>query len=278
MSRNVKEMFSETRGAHLWDAMYDGPADTFDKYIFRSRRDYAVDTVRELVDEQGYVLDLGCGAGPFSSEILKYDYNVFSTDYSADILVKARERLQGCGFDFPTLSQSDSQKQPFQDKSFNAVVCLGVISYVPNRKAAIEEMYRVLKENGLLIVTFRNFYNPTIYDPVNLIQYLFGKTSKSIHCERNGEFVPGAFLKPQEIRRMLESTGFKIIRCKGIGRGPIKLKRRTMLPVSLSVSIDKLLEKLLTAMGFNNSFHGADVAMFVCQKAQSGDIHKHATT
>ena len=258
----------------MWDAMYDGPIDSFEKFIFRERRDFAVRAIKENVGSEGMILDLGCGAGPFTSEVLKYKSNVIAADYSADILEKARARIQSVNDREAALSQCNSEKLPFKSGSFAAVVCLGVISYVPNRFAAVEEMYRVLKEDGLLILTFRNFYNAIAYDPINLIQFAVGRIPNNIHCERNGEFVAGAFLKPGDIQILLERVGFDVESCLGIGRGPFKVKQKQVFSLKISLWLDSTLKRILSMLGFRRSLHGADVAIFVCRKKASSSKPK----
>jgi ubiquinone/menaquinone biosynthesis C-methylase UbiE len=266
MKPNVSDMFSADHDAQLWDAMYDGPVDNFNKYIFRKRRNFAIATVRALVERGASVLDLGCGAGPFTAGILRDNYNIFATDYSADILAKARNRIEReADLSVPIL-QCDSQKLPYQSDSFSAVVCLGVISYVPDRPRMVKEIHRALKQDGLLIITFRNFYNPIFYDPVNLVKYLLGNTPSCILHEKDGEFVPGAYLKPKEVRQLLETSGFKVVRAKGIGRGQFKLNNRRIFPLSLSIFIDKALEFFLSLIGFQNRLHGSDVVIYTCRK------------
>ena len=50
----------------------------------------------------------------------------------------------------------DSQKLPYKNKSFDCVIFAGVIQYLNEPEKAIRECYRVLKKNGVLIITTIN--------------------------------------------------------------------------------------------------------------------------
>lgn len=265
-SEEVKEMFSASKGANQWDEMYKGRPATFEQHIFTARRNFAVQFVEKHCDKKSDVLDLGCGAGPFVSEMLRLGYSCLATDYSADILANAVKRIESVGDVKPALAQSDCQFIPFASGAFDAVVCLGVISYVPNRLNALREMYRITKPGGRLLLTFRNYYNPVVYEPTHWLKGVLGKPIASIHAEREGEFKPGAFLKTQEIKPMLEQVGFKVDATYGIGRGPWKLLGRKVLPEAASIVFDKCLQKVFAFLGLSRWLAGADVVIITCER------------
>ncbi|MGH2459506.1 MAG: class I SAM-dependent methyltransferase, partial [Chloroflexota bacterium] len=57
-------------------------------------------------------------------------------------------------------SVADAHRLEFDDASFDAVICMGVIDRMPSWESAIAEMARVLKPGGTLIVTFPNLTSP----------------------------------------------------------------------------------------------------------------------
>jgi SAM-dependent methyltransferase len=48
---------------------------------------------------------------------------------------------------------ADVQRLPFADAAFDTIICLEVLEYVPRADAALEEMSRVLRRNGALVVS-----------------------------------------------------------------------------------------------------------------------------
>lgn len=49
---------------------------------------------------------------------------------------------------------------PFSDKMFNIVFTHGMIEHIPNPELAIKEMLRVLKDNGILVISTCNMLSP----------------------------------------------------------------------------------------------------------------------
>ncbi len=262
----VQEMFSSSRGAKMWDDMYSSEPETFEQYIFSARRDDAVRFIENNFSKDSCILDLGCGAGPFVSEISKRGYSCFASDYSRDILEKAAQRISAVADKNVPLLQSNCQFIPFADNSFDAVVCLGVISYVPDRSAAILEMKRILKPGGKLYITYRNYYNLICYNLPNFLMWITGRDLAHLNIERKGKFSAGAFLKPNYMEALLVGSGLKITRKYGIGRGPLKLTWRLGMPEKLSMKLDKFLQKLLGLIGLSSLLLASDIVVYECEK------------
>lgn len=49
----------------------------------------------------------------------------------------------------------DAQAMPFKDESYDTILCTEVLEHIPNPQKAIDEMYRVLRPGGTLILTTR---------------------------------------------------------------------------------------------------------------------------
>ncbi len=60
---------------------------------------------------------------------------------------------------------ADAQKLPFADGEYEMVLCTEVLEHVRNPKAAMDELFRVLKPGGMLILTTRFVY--PIHDAPN---------------------------------------------------------------------------------------------------------------
>lgn len=105
-------------------------------------------TVAEL-PPNARVLDLGCGVGT-TAETCRTEFNLDAVglDVSTKMLVEAREH-------HPVLSlaQATGTRLPFGDGAVNAVLAECVLSLLPDLDAALAEIRRVLRENGLLIVS-----------------------------------------------------------------------------------------------------------------------------
>jgi ubiquinone/menaquinone biosynthesis C-methylase UbiE len=100
------------------------------------------------------VLDVGCGSGAVTREIAR---RVGTTglavglDPSPALLAIARGLAQESGFGgHVEFHEGDALRLPFPDRSFDAAVCVTVLSHVPKGEAAIPELVRVLRSGGRL--------------------------------------------------------------------------------------------------------------------------------
>jgi ubiquinone/menaquinone biosynthesis C-methylase UbiE len=100
------------------------------------------------------VLDVGCGSGAVTRDIAR---RVGSTglavglDPSPALLAVARGLAQETGLGgHVEFHEGDALRLPFPDRSFDAAVCVTVLSHVPKGEAAIPELVRVLRSGGRL--------------------------------------------------------------------------------------------------------------------------------
>jgi ubiquinone/menaquinone biosynthesis C-methylase UbiE len=101
-----------------------------------------------------HVLDVGCGSGAVTREIAKRvgpGGLAVGLDPSPALLAVARDlaRESGVG-DRVEFREGNALRLPFPERSFDAVVCVTVLSHVPRGEAAIPEMVRVLRPGGRL--------------------------------------------------------------------------------------------------------------------------------
>ena len=100
------------------------------------------------------VLDVGCGSGAVTREIGRRVGKrglAVGLDPSPALLAVARELAKEKGLgDRVEFREGNALQLPFPDRSFDAVVCVTVLSHVPSGEAAIAELIRVLRPGGRL--------------------------------------------------------------------------------------------------------------------------------
>ncbi|MDQ0286560.1 SAM-dependent methyltransferase [Desulfofundulus luciae] len=97
------------------------------------------------------VLDVGCGTGNYSLELARRGLKVTGLDISPGMLAKARAKAQAEGLPVEFV-QGDAVQLPFPDDSFDGVISVSAMEFVPDLGAALQEAYRVLKPRGRLVV------------------------------------------------------------------------------------------------------------------------------
>ena len=98
----------------------------------------------------GLVLDLGCGTGALTAQVLEQDprRQVTGLDLSEQMLAQARARLG----DRVNLVQGDSEHLPFPDQSFDVVYCCDSFHHYPDPAAVLAEVGRVLVPGGVFLL------------------------------------------------------------------------------------------------------------------------------
>ncbi len=103
-------------------------------------------------DFSGKMLDLPVGTGIFTHK--KYrnlkKAEIICLDYSEDMLSIARERLSG---EHIQLRQGDVADLPFADQTFDIIFSMNGFHVFPDKDKAWAEMSRVLKKDGLFLVS-----------------------------------------------------------------------------------------------------------------------------
>lgn len=99
------------------------------------------------------VLDAGCGAG-YGSEILHKagPASLTGIDIAESVVDAIRDALP----ESVTLDTGDVRSLPYPDKSFDLVVCFEVIEHIDEQQAVVEELARVLTDDGILAISSPN--------------------------------------------------------------------------------------------------------------------------
>jgi len=118
----------------------------------------------DLQNPQSISLDIGCGE---MSE-LSGDLD-FKAKIGTDILAPKDKGI----FDFPFL-QSDIYSLPFKNQSIEIVLLRFVVEHVEFPEKAFEEICRVLKSDGHILIMTSNIISPIIFIP-KIIPYKFRK-------------------------------------------------------------------------------------------------------
>jgi ubiquinone/menaquinone biosynthesis C-methylase UbiE len=175
-------------------------------------KDRILDLAKNKVKYQK-VLDIGCGPGMISTDLLEISEQVWGIDISEDMINIARERFNATEFHSKIHFQvGDAEKLQFPDQYFDVVVCLGVFRYLDSREKGLQEIYRVLKPKGTVIITFYYKYSPHwcsmffLYRPLlPLISLIKGRSLEDLKKKYKAEPLPFSY---KRFRRLLTNSGF----------------------------------------------------------------------
>jgi phosphatidylethanolamine/phosphatidyl-N-methylethanolamine N-methyltransferase len=97
------------------------------------------------------VLEVGVGTG-LALPMYAPEKRVTGIDLSAEMLVQARLRVAELGLpNIDSLQEMDAQATSFADRQFDIAVAMFVASVVPNPRALVKELKRVVKPGGTIL-------------------------------------------------------------------------------------------------------------------------------
>jgi 2-polyprenyl-6-hydroxyphenyl methylase/3-demethylubiquinone-9 3-methyltransferase len=120
---------------------------------FRRRLAFAVGLLDGAVAPGARWLDVGCGAGVLAAELARRGACGEGVDASPAMVAAARAE-QVPGFSFACVNTVE--RLPYPDASFDGVLCSSVVEYLDAPDAALDEMARVLRPGGFLVVSLAN--------------------------------------------------------------------------------------------------------------------------
>lgn len=111
------------------------------------------------------ILDLGCGNGNVLAALAKCtNSKLFGLDLSENMINEAKKKLNNDA----ELKIGDSENLPYEDSKFDVVICNASFHHYIHPKKVLNEIKRVLKPNGILILG-----DPTF--PCNLLLKIINK-------------------------------------------------------------------------------------------------------
>lgn len=164
-----------------------------------------ISALRKFVPSGGLSLEVGIGTGRFAMPLGIR----FGIDPSRHMLAIARERgLQVC--------QAVGERLPFREEQFDFMLLVAVMCFVDNVPTLLQELHRVLKRGGHLIIGFinRNSERGRLYE---------SRKETSVFY-RDAKFYSG-----DEVAAWVKKAGFDAIRwCQTLFGGPIGCSTRDL--------------------------------------------------
>ena len=161
---------------------------------FKSERDRSLALQALHLREGDRVLEVGCGYGWISRALLdSAKIRWVGIDLSESMVRELRASLAEHQ---PAAIVANAFQLPFPAESFDKVLCSGVLMHLADDSAALKEMVRVLRRDGMLVCSINNALSP-FAAPVRL-RNRFKKG-----------FIQN-FRLPAASRRRLESLGLEL--------------------------------------------------------------------
>jgi 2-polyprenyl-3-methyl-5-hydroxy-6-metoxy-1,4-benzoquinol methylase len=206
------------------------------RWLHRSRRAVVVDAIEQWGQAtRGRALEVGPGSGVYLPVLTRAATEVVASDiedaYLSQLLPLAATRPN------LRLQCDDITRSSFASASFDLVLCSEVIEHIADSGSALQEMFRLLRPGGLLILTTPQRHSPL--EMVAKLAFLPGVIDvvRRIYGEpilRTGHI---NLLTEHEARLQLEDAGFRIeahqktgvylpVAAEALGETGLRLARR----------------------------------------------------
>jgi ubiquinone/menaquinone biosynthesis C-methylase UbiE len=142
------------------------------------------------------ILDVGCGTGNLLSYISsENEVDIAGVDISPNMLEIARNKLG----EVADLREGDSENLPFEDESFNMVICNDSFHHYPKPEKVLTEIRRVLEPGGNILIS----------DPYGafLVRLIL---NFKLYFNKEGDV---KIYSKGELCKFLENTGYEAIEC-----------------------------------------------------------------
>ena len=165
----------------------------------KNRRDIALEFFEKFKTKK--ILDVGCGPGFDAVYFLRKGFEVYACDISKNVIGYARKQNPG-----PKYFLCDIGKKPAKTK-FDGIYAFEIIEHVFDYDVFLRNLYKSLKDGGILVIT-----TPNVLAPRNRIKLLLGKdewfeSKYDIH-----------FFSPRTLKKSLEKNGFRVLEIKSKGK------------------------------------------------------------
>jgi ubiquinone/menaquinone biosynthesis C-methylase UbiE len=196
-----------------YDQILPGGADTSTPHNLQKRLKLIVGFTESSPSAR--ILDCGCGAGEYVINLQERGLNAWGIEYNG---VKVKKYHEGKGYFLDRIIVGDAQEIPFSEQIFDYVLVNEVLEHIPDDGRALNEIYRILKPGGLLLL-----FSPNRFYPFETHGVILKGANKRLPFYL--PFIPYIPLEignlffrywarnywPGELRLLVEQSSFKII-------------------------------------------------------------------
>jgi ubiquinone/menaquinone biosynthesis C-methylase UbiE len=182
-------------------------------FALRARRQKVLDL---LGNAQGRILDVGCGPGVMTQDLMDLGWEFWGVDASPKMIRESHRSFGETGRAHFTVG--DASHLPYVSESFDAVISMGVLDRLPSPEAAVNEMIRVLRKKGTLILAFANLLSPYaawkafVYYPILArLRPIYYRLTKRTQPPSLPSSLPRLYT-PGSARRLLAKHGAEVSR------------------------------------------------------------------
>jgi SAM-dependent methyltransferase len=235
--------------ASYWAEVYERN-DDLHGVVFQERLRILLELVGKIaLPRQARVLEIGCGAGYATVAMARLGYFVDAIDAARAMVDLTRNRTINSGLQSRVRgSVADVSSLSFPDETFGLVVAMGVLGWVPSMTKAMQEICRVLRPGGYLILGVENrwglrqFLDPFENPLLGPVKELAARVLR-----RSEREVPRVRRRSSSIRAydaMLDAHHLEKLEGITFGFGPLTVFGYQLIPYPVGLKVHRGLQAL----------------------------------
>ena len=188
MEEKVFEKYNSRGADYHWKQIDKKNFFLFNAFVY-AKYCFFVNALKKTIrDKEARIIDFGCGDGVQLYLIKKHfekiskKIDIFGIDLSDEALAIANKKLKG------TFENSSVYKSPFENNYFDVSIPSDVIEHIQEPKKMIEEMERVTKPGGIIMIGTPIKYTEKALDSMHVKEY-FQKEFKSMFPEEKFKII-----------------------------------------------------------------------------------------
>lgn len=237
--------------------------DTYDYPSYWQGRDYeqgseeiAIKGFLNRIAKIKTALEIGSGYGRLVPSYRFRAKKIILSDPSSVLLKTARENVGNKNIKY-IHSRLRNLPKKLRANSVDLAIIVRVLHHIDNQDEAFKIIEKILKTRGYLILEFANkchfkshiseFLRGNLTFPLEI----FTKDLRSKRAKKKGD-IPFLNFHPDNIKKKLEDAGFSIVEARSVSNFRSSFLK-DILPTSLLLSIENLLQKPLSYVNFGPS-------------------------
>ncbi len=174
---------------------------------WKSSRGFSDEVAGEMLDalaalSNGVLLEVGTGSGRNALPLLEKanPHLIIGLDLSREMLKQAKEKALSYKGNLH-LVMGDGERLPFADKVFDAIVCMSTMHYFVLEEGILHAFFKVLREKGVFVCGDLTIHESDGHRFLESLERIVSKAHAAYH-------------KPSEMRKLMETHGFRVTRMR----------------------------------------------------------------
>ncbi len=212
---NVETFFENE---HLrWKSLYK------EKYIPTDlakikRKIISSNFISKYLQKNSKILDVGCGAGMVSLELVNQGYKIEGIDVSKKMINLCEEQFKSLKInrDKFKFKEGNIFELDLKENSYDGIIALGFLEYQKIESTSLDYLYKILKPNGFIVISGPN--NLRLYNYFNLVKIIEKMRNifflKSKENSRDYETISLHRYNIHKFKKLFINSNFTYLECK----------------------------------------------------------------